>query len=117
MSDRPSYRDYHRIDLPTESNAESGNNNNQKMLPLFPWFSRNNLASSLRNYNKSTTQSKPDVAPAAAVYSVASISLPAISSSAVEAAVVGRKNQMKVLERISIRDRISPHLVLGKIFV
>ena len=112
MPDTPSYSDYTRIDLPKASNAEGSSN--KQMLP-FTWFSQHNWASDSRSY--SASQSKSDVSPAAAVSPVASISLPAISSSAVEAAVVGRKNNMQVLERISIRDRISPHLVLGKVYI
>ena len=53
--------------------------------------------------------------PARPASPVASISLPAISSSAVEAGVVGRENTMHVIKRISIRDRISPHFVLGRL--
>ena len=113
MSDAPSYQGYNHIDLVKSSNAEEGKGIKKQGLP-FPWFPRHHLASASRSYG--SLSSKADFTSAADASAVASISLPAISSSAVEAAVVGRSNNMNLMERISIRNRISPHLVLGKIY-
>ena len=82
------------------------------MLP-FSWLSQQHLLYTSRNRNKS--REEIEEASVAAASPVASKSLPAIYSSAVEAAVVGRKNNVNILERSSSRNRVSPHFVLGAI--
>ena len=111
MSDASSFRDYNHTDLRKVNNAEVTSNKKQRF--PFSWFSQHHLASASRSY--SLPRSKGNEARARAASSVASKSLPAISSSAVGAAVVGRKNTMNIIERSSVRDRISPHFVLGKL--
>ena len=109
MPDKPSYREYHRFDL---VNANKTNATNEQMIP-FKWHLKDHLTSASKSYTGVHYQR--NVAPAAAVSPVASISLPAISNSAVGAAVVARKDNTQQHDRISIRDKISPHLVLGKV--
>ena len=77
------------------------------------WFSKHHSSSASRTHSSPNSISKE--APTRPGSPVASISLPAISSSAVEAGVVGRENTMHVIKRMSIRDRISPHFVLGRL--
>ena len=111
MSDAFSYNDYNHTDLRTVNILE-GKTNKKQRIP-FSWFSQHHLASASRSY--SLPMSKDNEVLARAASSFASKSLPAISSSAVGAAVVGRKNNMNIIERNSVRDRISPHFVLGEL--
>ena len=92
--------------LRTNKNAMSRGNEKQRL-----WLSKH-LSSPVSRIQSSFEPSSNEIS-ARPASPVASISLPAISSSAVEAAVVGRENTMHVIERISMRDRISPHFVLG----
>ena len=111
MSDASSYHDYNHTDLRKVNNA-GGKSNKKQRIP-FSWFSQHHLASASRSY--SLPRSNGNEALARAASSVASKSLPAISSSAVGAAVVGRNNNMNIMERNLIRDQTSPHFVLGKL--
>ena len=111
-SDAPSYHEYNQTVLLKVNNAEGRSNKKQRMLP-FSWLSQQHLLYTSRNRNKSREDFGE--ASVAAASPVASKSLPAIYSSAVEAAVVGRKNNMNILERSSTRNRVSPHFVLGAI--
>ena len=111
-SDAPSYHEYNQTVLLKVNNAEGRSNKKQKVLP-FSWFSQQHLLYTSRNRNKS--REEIEEASVAAASPVASKSLPAIYSSAVEAAVVGRKNNVNILERGSTRNRVSPHFVLGAI--
>ena len=111
-SDAPSYHEYNQTVLLKVNNAEGRSNKKQRMLP-FSWLSQQHLLYTSRNRNKSREDFGE--ASVAAASPVASKSLPAIYSSAVEAAVVGRKNNVNILERSSTRNRVSPHFVLGAI--
>ena len=88
--------------------------NEKQRVPL-SWFSKHQSNPVSRSQSSFKTSSNEMSARPASP--VASISLPAISSSAVEAAVVGRENTMHVIERISWRNRVSPHFVLGMLFI
>ena len=111
-SDAPSYHEYNQTVLLKVNNAEGRSNKKQRMLP-FSWLSQQHLLYTSRNRNES--REEIEEASVAAASPVASKSLPAIYSSAVEAAVVGRKNNVNILERSSSRNRVSPHFVLGAI--
>ena len=92
-SDAPSYHEYNQTVLLKVKNAEGRSNKKQRMLP-FSWLSQQHLLYTSRNRNKSREDFGE--ASVAAASPVASKSLPAIYSSAVEAAVVGRKNNMNI---------------------
>ena len=110
--DAPSYHEYNQTVLLKVNNAEGRSNKKQRLLP-YSWLSQQHLLYTSRNRNKS--REEIEEASVAAASPVASKSLPAIYSSAVEAAVVGRKNNVNILERGSTRNRVSPHFVLGAI--
>merc|ERR1719414_863780 len=93
-----------------KSNKAINKSDEQQKVPL-SWVTKYHLASISRT--QSSSKSSPNELSARPASPVASKSLPAISSSAVEAAVVVRENTMHVIERISMRDRISPHFVFG----
>ena len=109
MADEPSYQEYHRFDL---VNANKTNAGNEQTIP-FKWHSEDHMTSASKSYTGVHYQR--NAAPVAAISPVASISLPAISNSAVGAAVVARKDNTQQHDRSSIRDKISPHLVLGNV--
>ena len=109
IADKPSYQEYHRFDL---VNANKTKATREQKIP-FKWHLKDHLTSASKSYTGVHYQK--NAAPAAAVSPVASISLPAISNSAVGAAVVARKDNTQQHDRSSIRDKISPHLVLGNV--